>query len=230
MNARTSHREHWQTVYDTKPERQTSWFRPHLDESLRLIDGQHLAHDAPIIDVGGGRSTLVDDLLVRGYRDITVLDLSQAALDQARSRVESGSGTMAGSDPSIASDVRVKWIAGDVLELSMPSDHYCLWHDRAVFHFFTEPADQTRYATQAKRSIREGGLLMLATFALDGPDKCSGLPVCRYDAATLAHRFADGFVPIADDLETHRTPFDTEQRFTYLVLRRTDAAAQHTTD
>lgn len=230
MNARPSIHEHWQTVYQTKAEQQTSWFRPQLDKSLRLMDSQKLAHDAPIIDVGGGRSTLVDDLLMRGHGDITVLDLSEAALDQARARVESSLGAESGNAQAAESATRVKWIAADVLDARLPANRYGLWHDRAVFHFLTEPADQARYAAQAKRSIREGGLLMLATFAPDGPEKCSGLPVCRYDAATLAQRFSDGFVPVADDLETHRTPFDTEQKFTYLVLRRTDATARHTTD
>jgi SAM-dependent methyltransferase len=230
MSASTSLHEHWQTVYQTKIEQQTSWFRQHLDQSLRLIDGQNLAHDAPIIDVGAGRSTLVDDLLVLGYTDITVLDLSGAALDQARSRVESISAADGGQAPTAESAARVKWIAADILEAKLPAQHYGLWHDRAVFHFLTKSANQARYAAQAKRSIREGGLLMLATFALDGPEKCSGLPVCRYDATTLAHKFSDGFVPIADDRETHPTPFGTEQQFTYLVLRRADATTRHTTD
>ena len=203
----TNTHDHWQTVYQTRAEQQTSWFRPHLDESLRLIDGLGVATDTPIIDVGAGRSTLVDDLLARGFSDISVLDISDAALKDAKTRV---------GDAASA----VHWIAADLLSANLPADHYGLWHDRAVFHFLTDPADQARYVALATRCVREGGTLILATFAPDGPEKCSGLPVCRYDAAALAAHFANGFTCVADSRETHLTPFATEQRFTYLVLRR----------
>ena len=199
--------DHWQAVYQTKSERQTSWFRPHLDESLRLIDGLGLAADAPIIDVGAGRSTLVDDLQARGFSDLTVLDVSAAALASAAERLG-------------ASADAVHWIASDVLAAELPANHYQLWHDRAVFHFLTDAADQARYVALAQRSVRAGGFLVLSTFASDGPEKCSGLPICRYDAEALAARFAAGFVVVAASRETHRTPFDTDQRFTYVVLRR----------
>lgn len=207
----TSIYKHWQTVYQNTGEDQTSWFRPHLDESLRLIDGLGLPADAPIIDIGAGRSTLVDDLLARGFTDLTVLDVSDAAIADARKRL--GENAHA-----------VCWIAADVLEGSLPGAHYGLWHDRAVFHFLTEAADQGQYATLAARSIRPGGTLVLATFAPDGPEKCSGLPVCRYDADALAAHFANDFTRVADSRETHLTPFATEQAYTYLVMRR------HTTD
>ena len=201
--------QHWQGVYGTKGEAQTSWFRPHLDESLRMLDGLRLPPDAAIIDVGAGRSTLVDDLLARGYRNITALDISSEALAQTRQRLGEAA-------------ARVRWLAADVLEAELPPSAYELWHDRAVFHFLTSAQDQARYAALAARSLRPGGHLLLATFAPDGPEKCSGLPVCRYDPATLAARFAPAFVPVAEAREAHRTPFRTTQSFTYLLLRRTD--------
>lgn len=215
MAAMTDKNEHWRTLYQTRAEQQTSWFRPHLDESLRLIDALGLATDAPVIDVGAGRSTLVDDLLHRGFTDISVLDISADALDEAKERLGPLAARQAGK-----STAGVQWIVSDVLSADLPFAHYGLWHDRAVFHFLTEPADQARYVTLARNCLREGGILIVSTFALDGPGECSGLPVCRYDADTLAARFGDGFTPLADSREIHRTPFATEQSFTTLVLRR----------
>ena len=203
----TTNRDHWQTVYHSKGEQQTSWFRPHLDESLRLIDSLDLDKSLPAIDVGGGRSTLVDDLLERGFADLTVLDLSQAALDESRRRLGERAGT-------------ITWLAGDITHVALPVAHYALWHDRAAFHFLTDRNERLRYSTTAARSIRPGGFIVLATFALDGPEKCSGLPVQRHDAQSLADAFADAFEPFADSRELHPTPFGTEQPFTYVVLRR----------
>jgi SAM-dependent methyltransferase len=199
--------QHWETVYGNKAEAQTSWFRPHLDESLRLIDSLASPPEASFIDLGCGRSTLVEDLLARGFRDISALDISAEALAQVRTRLG------AGAD-------QVRWIEGDLLEAQLPPARYDLWHDRAVFHFLTEAAQQDAYVARAARSVRIGGHLLLATFALDGPEKCSGLPVCRYDAAALAARFAPAFEPVADSREAHHTPFDTTQAFTYVLLRR----------
>lgn len=203
--------EHWQAVYQSRGEQQTSWFRPHLDEPLRLIDGLDLARDTPIIDVGAGRSTLVDDLLARGFGDISVLDLSDAALQDTRARV--------------GDNLAVRWLTTDILGANLPVGHYGLWHDRAAFHFLTWPEHRERYLAQAARSIGAGGYLILSTFAIDGPEKCSGLPVCRYDAASLAAVFAGAFEAVADSRETHNTPFATEQPFTCLLLRRTIADA-----
>ena len=200
---------HWQQLYASNGEQQTSWYRAHLDTSLRLIEARRLPADAAIIDVGAGRSTLVDDLLARGFRDLTALDISAAALAQARRRL------------SVAGDL-VRWITADVLTAELPAARYDLWHDRAAFHFLTDPALQERYAALAARSVRTGGYLLLATFAPDGPERCSSLPVCRYDAASLAAAFAPAFLPIAQAREEHRTPADAIQPFTYLLLRRTD--------
>ena len=202
--------QHWQDVYAQCGEQQTSWFRPHLDLSLDWIDGLGLDKDAPIIDVGGGRSTLVDDLLARGFTDLSVLDLSGEALEQSAARL----GARAQS---------IHWLNCDLLEAALAEAHYCLWHDRAVFHFLTDEAAQSTYVALASRSLRPGGYLLLATFAEDGPEKCSGLPVCRYNAQTLAARFGDGFETVGRRGEQHRTPFDREQSFTYLLLRRLPA-------
>jgi SAM-dependent methyltransferase len=199
--------QHWQDVFVNMDEGRTSWFRPHLDTSLRLIDECKLPANAAIIDVGTGRSTLVDDLLARGFRDLTALDISPAALTQSRRRM------------GLASDL-VRWISGDVLATSLPPSRFDLWHDRAVFHFLTDEGDQARYAAQAAASVRKGGYLLLATFAADGPEWCSKLPVCRYDAAGLSARFAEDFKPVANAREEHRTPLGSVQPFTYLLLRR----------
>jgi SAM-dependent methyltransferase len=205
--------QHWQGVYTGKTEQQTSWFRPQLDESLRLIDELGGGPNWPAIDVGAGRSTLVDDLLARKYLDVTALDISEAALRHSQERLGKNA-------------LRVRWLVGDVLETRLPPDHYGLWHDRAVFHFLTGAAERDKYAAIAARSLRIGGLLLVATFAPDGPEKCSGLDVCRYDADSLAKVFGDHFEPIASSRETHRTPFDTEQAFTYLALRRVVAPSE----
>ncbi len=201
--------EHWDAVYGTKGELQTSWFRPHLDESLRLIDALQLPRSAALLDVGGGRSSLVDDLLKRGFGDVDVLDLSAVALAEARQRLG-------------ARGEQVRWLAGDVTEIALPVARYALWHDRAVFHFLTDAEAQARYLAAAARAVRPGGHLVLGTFAEDGPERCSGLPVARYGADALAARFAPLFERVADSRELHRTPAGTEQAFTYVVLRRRD--------
>jgi SAM-dependent methyltransferase len=198
---------HWQQVYGSKSEAQTSWFRPHLDESLRLIDALRLPPEAPVIDVGAGRSTLVDDLLERGFIDVTALDISHDALAQSQARL----GT-AGR--------KVRWIEANVLEAQLPPARFDLWHDRAVFHFLTEAEQRARYVALCARSLRVGGFALVATFAADGPEKCSGLPVCRYAAEALAAEFGAGFETLAHSRELHHTPFDTTQSFTYLLLRR----------
>jgi SAM-dependent methyltransferase len=206
---RSASQVHWQDVYRTRAPAQTSWARPHLDESLRLIDALGLAPDAPIIDVGGGRSTLVDDLLARGFTDVGVLDISAAALEESRARLG-----VAGS--------AVTWIEGDVCAIDIAPARYALWHDRAMFHFLTDAAVRECYVAQAARAVRQAGHAIVATFAPDGPERCSGLPVMRYDAQALAAAFAPAFEPVADARELHRTPWGSEQAFTYLLLRRRD--------
>ncbi|MDE2245843.1 MAG: class I SAM-dependent methyltransferase [Xanthomonadaceae bacterium] len=197
----------WQSVYTTKDAAHTSWFRPHLDESLRLIDALGLSKEAPILDVGGGRATLVDDLLTRGFRDLSVLDLSDAALADARTRLG-------------ASGEAVRWLAADATTVALRPAHYALWHDRAMFHFLTDADDRARYVANATRSVRAHGHVLVGCFAPDGPERCSGLPVQRYDAAALAAVFTSTFEMKHHSRELHRTPFGTDQPFTYVVLQR----------
>ena len=198
---------HWDGVYRDKDEAQTSWYRPRLDESLRLIDTLRLTPDAPLIDVGGGRATLVDDLLARGFLDISVLDLSDMALSQARRRLG-------------AKAAAVHWLVGDVTTLELPAAHYALWHDRAVFHFLSGAVERTRYVAAAARAVRAGGRALIATFALDGPERCSDLPVCRYDAAMLEAMFAPSFELTGSSRHIHVTPGGRPQPFTHVLLRR----------
>jgi SAM-dependent methyltransferase len=214
MNIRTQ--QHWQEIYATSDESQTSWFRPHLDTSLRLIDSLGLPASRAIIDVGAGRSTLVEDLIARGFREVTALDISPAALSQSRRRM------------GLGGDL-VRWINADILTASLPSTRFDLWHDRAVFHFLIDEAEQARYAALAARVVRDGGHLLVASFAPDGPKWCSGLPVCRYDAAGLAARFPD-FSLVADAREEHRTPGGSTQPFTYVLLRKNDAEPEAETE
>lgn len=198
---------HWENVYRTRGEQQTSWYRPRLDTSLALIDELGLRVNDALIDVGCGRATLIDGLLDRGHRDVTALDVSDAALGECRARL----GVRASS---------VKWLASDVLAAALPDAHYALWHDRAVFHFMVDAADRVHYAERAARAVRPGGWLVIATFALDGPERCSGLEVCRFDAVMLSRAFADWFALDYDTREEHVTPSGAVQRFTWVVLQR----------
>jgi SAM-dependent methyltransferase len=165
--------------------------------------------DSRIIDVGGGASTLVDDLLGAGFRQLTVLDISPAALEVARQRLGDRSGS-------------VSWIAADVTTATLPEHAFDLWHDRAVLHFLTAESERARYAAQVRRALVPGGHVVVGTFALDGPAKCSGLDVVRYDAASLAQVFGHEFELTSSLAATHWTPAGREQRFLYCVLRRLD--------
>lgn len=202
---------HWEHVYQTKRPDEVSWFQPQPVRSLELLDAAGVSSGAAVIDVGGGDSTLVDALLSRGFRDLTVLDVSAAALARARSRL----GDRADE---------VTWIEADVTRAELPTAAFDVWHDRAVFHFLTDPEDRSRYVALAARAVRPGGTLIVATFAPDGPTRCSGLEVARYDADGLAREFAEEFLLTTGLTDVHRTPAGGEQRFTYASLRRrTDA-------
>jgi SAM-dependent methyltransferase len=205
--------DHWQAVYRDKSAAQTSWFREHLDASLRLLDGLHLPVTTPVIDVGGGRATFVDDVLARGFVDVSVLDIAERALLDTRKRLGEGAS-------------RVTWIVADVVEAQLPPAHFGLWHDRAVFHFLVDADARKRYIAQAARAVRPGGCAIVATFAADGPERCSGLPVRRYDAAQLAAEFRPMFERAGEAREEHTTPWGATQPFTYVVLRRTDHASR----
>jgi len=193
---------HWDKVYATKAPDAVSWYRPHLETSLALIERAAGSYTAAIIDVGGGESTLVDDLLVRGYRKITVLDVSQTAIDVTKKRLGEAARL-------------VNWIAGDVNEVRFDVDVYDVWHDRAVFHFLTNPAHRSSYVRQVARAVRPGGHVIVSTFGPEGPTKCSGLEVMRYDADSLLGEFCDRFRLVQSSKELHQTPFGTTQQFLY---------------
>jgi ubiquinone/menaquinone biosynthesis C-methylase UbiE len=197
---------HWEHVYTTKKPDSVSWFQEHAEQSLRLIRAAELGTDAAIIDIGGGASTLVDDLVAESYRDITVLDLSAAALTTARQRI----GERAKN---------IEWIEGDITEVQLPASRFDIWHDRAVFHFLTEPESRRRYVEQVLQAVRPGGHIIVATFAEDGPEKCSGLPVMRYSPNALHAEFGKGFKLLSHEREAHNTPFGTTQQFIYCYCR-----------
>ncbi len=199
-------KEHWDKVYAERKPDEVSWYQAEPTVSLELIQGLGLSQDAAIIDVGGGASVLVDRLLALGYGDLSVLDISNKALDYSRQRLG-------------AAASKVTWLVADVTAFS-PSKVFDLWHDRAVFHFLTDAKDREAYVLRLRQGLRAGGHLILASFAPDGPEKCSGLPVCRYDANTLQAALGPGFKLLTQRDETHTTPWDTQQRFSYFVFER----------
>jgi SAM-dependent methyltransferase len=202
-------KSHWEGIYRNKLPTQVSWYQPHALRSLELIRRVSPRPDGAIIDVGGGASTLIDDLLDAGYRDLTVLDLSATALALARDRL----GTRANT---------VRWVEADVLEASLPKTAYSLWHDRAAFHFLTAPGDRARYVAQVRRAVRPGGVVLVATFADDGPTRCSGLEVARYSPEGLHAEFGTSFHLMSSEREEHLTPAGVRQAFVYCLCRMAD--------
>lgn len=198
--------EHWNQVYQTKPPDDVSWFQPRPTTSLRLIEACGVGKSDGIIDVGGGASVLVDFLLDAGYSQLAVLDISAAALDHAKGRL----GARADA---------VDWFAADVTTF-VPTRQFGLWHDRAVFHFLTDTADRQKYVEAMKRTLTPEGHVVIATFATDGPEKCSGLSVCRYDAPAMSAELGAEFQLVEQVNETHVTPWSTEQRFSYFRFAR----------
>ncbi len=201
-----SRQHHWEKVYTTKGESEVSWFQETPAPSLELIELVGAMQNSAIIDIGGGASRLVDSLVSRGYQDLTVLDLSAAALASARSRI----GDKAN---------RVTWITADVTTWE-PLRTYDVWHDRAAFHFLVEPNDQAAYVARLRRALRVGGHAVIATFAPDGPERCSGLMVSRYDAKTLAATLGEGFALIDTRRHDHTTPWGAVQKFQFSTFRR----------
>jgi len=199
-------KKHWESIYRTKDVHTVSWFQREARESLELITRFAADRTAPIIDVGGGASVLVDDLLTAGYTDVTVLDVSETALEISRERLG-------------AAAARVKWIAADVRDAPLDRE-YIVWHDRAVFHFLTRAADRQAYVAQVERTVRPGGYVLVATFAEDGPATCSGLPVVRYSAESLHSEFGPAFRIVTSEHEDHHTPGGREQSFLYCLCRR----------
>ena len=206
-NPTMNSKSHWESIYATKETTSLSWYQPHPGRSLDLIDRTAVAKTAKILDVGGGDSLLVDELVSRGYTDITVVDLSIAALDRARARLgRSASG-------------RVTWLEGDILDVNLPSQPFDVWHDRAVFHFLNSAKERSGYIERVEHSVRPGGHVIIATFSEDGPTRCSGLPVVRYSATELHATFGSDFQLLASEREAHRTPKGAEQSFTYCWCR-----------
>jgi SAM-dependent methyltransferase len=200
-------KDHWEKVYTTKAPDNVSWFQAHAELSMRLIRESCPRRDAAIIDVGGGASTLVDDLLDDGYPNVTVLDLSGAALAESRRRLGERGDT-------------VPWMEADVTRAEFEPHSFDVWHDRAVFHFLTSEADRIAYVRQVLRAVKPGGHVIMATFGSDGPTQCSGLPVMRYAPDELHAEFGDAFTLLAHEEQLHHTPFGTDQQFIYCMCRK----------
>jgi SAM-dependent methyltransferase len=200
------HKEHWERIYGAKRADQVSWYAPHLRRSITMIEVA-TGGSGEIIDVGGGAATLVDDLLELGYTKVSVLDVSDHALAVARERLGARAET-------------VRWIVGDVMNVDLSPQAYDLWHDRAVFHFLTEPQDRRAYVDVAAGSLKPGGHAIMATFSLDGPPRCSGLDVARYSAESLSRELGSAFSLKQHTDEIHRTPMGEEQTFLYCLFER----------
>ena len=202
---RTQRKAHWEEVYGSRLAVETSWYQAVPETSLALIVRSGVGREAPLIDIGGGASLLVDHLLESGYSDLTVLDVSAAALRQAQQRLGSRA-------------AQVEWLECDVTALE-PQRRYALWHDRAAFHFLTDAEDRRRYVAALRRALQPGGQVVIAAFTPDGPTRCSGLDIVRYDAAGLAAELGAGFRLEEECRETHRTPAGREQRFGFYRFR-----------
>lgn len=199
-------KSHWEKIYKNKILMQMSWYQEEPTLSLQLIRKIQLAHDAPIIDVGGGTSLLVDYLVREGYTNVSVLDVSAKALTTARDRL--------GDDAS-----NIEWLQKDVTRFT-PPHRFSLWHDRAVFHFLTDKSDRENYLKALNRALEPNGHIIIATFAIGGPEKCSGLDIVQYDAEKLMAELGTGFELVETRTETHITPTNKEQRFAYFLLNR----------
>jgi len=198
---------HWEHIYQAKAPTEVSWYQDHSLQSLQFIRHTGMPKTGSIIDVGGGSATLVDDLLTNGYQQISILDISARALEVARQRLGAR-----------ANDVT--WLEADILQIRLPHHKYDLWHDRAVFHFLTQPEDRRHYVDLVSDAVKPGGHVIVATFASDGPERCSGLQVLRYEPDSLHQEFGDSFVLLDSTTEVHHTPFGTEQRFIYCYCRK----------
>ncbi len=201
------HQAHWRHVYATRPAESVSWYRPHLEVSLELLERGGLNPDSRIIDIGGGASTLVDDLLARGVAQVTVLDLSAEALEVAQARLD-------------ARGDAIRWLAADLLSADLPDSGFDLWHDRAVLHFLGDPVDAERYARQAASAVRSGGHAVVSGFAPEGPERCSGLAVARRSPGEIAALLGSCWTLVEQRTDHHVTPGGSPQPFAYALLRR----------
>lgn len=200
---------HWDTVYREKAPNEVSWYRPHLEKSIQLIKKAAPDRAAPIIDVGGGESTLVDDLLALGYQNVSVLDISREAIQVAQQRLGDSSAC-------------VEWLVDDIAYAALPEQRYAVWHDRAVFHFLVEPEQRAGYVRQVLRSVASDGYLVMAVFGPDGPQRCSGLEVVRHDSDLLCEHLGPRFMLVSESLEFHLTPGGKPQQFLYACFRLRD--------
>lgn len=197
---------HWEKVYKTKAPETVSWYLPHLETSLSLIKRTGAGLSSSIIDVGGGESTLADDLVSRGYQNVTVLDISETAIKVSKQRMEKAA-------------ENVHWLVADVLAPDLETHAYDVWHDRAVFHFLTTNEQRFAYVRSVSRSVRRGGHVIVSTFGPEGPQKCSGLEVMRYDADSLHDQFGTRFRLVESSQELHATPQGATQQFLYCYCR-----------
>jgi SAM-dependent methyltransferase len=197
---------HWETVFNSKAPDAVSWYRPHLDLSLDLIARRAPNRSASIIDVGAGESTLVDDLLDRGYIYLTILDISRTAIEATMARLGGKS-------------AHVHGIIGDVTQVALPEKAFDVWHDRAVFHFLVDPDMRQRYVESVIEAVKPGGHVIVGTFGPEGPTKCSGLDVMRYDPEGLHRAFGRKFRVEEHATEVHQTPWGAAQQFIYCCCR-----------
>lgn len=198
---------HWEHIYESKGIREVSWFQEHAAQSIELIKTTGVNLGARIIDVGGGASKLVDDLLDQGYSEITVLDISKAALRRSQHRL--------GHRASL-----VTWLELDITRAELVPNFYDVWHDRAVFHFLTNETDRAQYVQAVQRSVKSGGHIVIASFGLGGPEQCSGLNVVRYSAESMHREFGNDFELVDTVAEVHHTPLGTDQEFIYCYCRK----------
>ena len=199
-------KNHWEKIYNAKAPDRVSWYRPHLETSLALIERAAAKYSASIIDVGGGESTLVDDLLARGYENITILDVSQTAIDVTKKRL------------GLPAE-QIHWLIADITDTQLEPGAYDVWHDRAVFHFLTASEQRAAYVRRVARAVKSGGHVIVCTFGPEGPTKCSGLDVIRYDAESLHDQFGVRFRLVETSKELHRTPFGTTQQFLFCYCK-----------
>ncbi|TAN20451.1 MAG: class I SAM-dependent methyltransferase [Chitinophagaceae bacterium] len=199
-------KQHWENIYDKKPLTDVSWYEPVPETSLSLIDEFHLPKDASIIDIGGGDSFLSEDLLKKGFLNLSVLDISGKSLERAKTRLGKNAD-------------KIHWIESNMLDFK-PAHQFDIWHDRAVFHFLTDSDDQRKYIDIARRSIKENGYLVLGTFSTEGPDKCSGLHVQQYSEENMISLFQPHFQKIKCFHQNHPTPFNTFQDFLFCSFKR----------
>lgn len=198
---------HWQSIFQTRKSSEVSWYQPHLRASLDLIAQLALPPTANILDVGAGDSTLVDDLLACGFSRISLLDISPTALKRVRARLGSESD-------------KITWIEADITQVRLPQNTFDLWHDRALFHFLTQDEDRRRYVELAHNTVKRGGDMIIATFAQDGPVRCSGLDTLRYNPESLCHELGADFTLVRSLSETHHMPSGNEQSFSYCLFKK----------